>query len=254
MPLPAKGAVAPMPSRTAGLFASRGAGRAAGAACVRKGGFLALCRRSLSRPARTARVQPRTAGSQPHRPIPAASKSRVYQSRRVAAASTASGATRSRAGPAPPLRRAEGGIARFAASTTSEQRTRWHDWIGFSRVNFSCSRPSGGRRMAATHLVGRRSRRRRARAAIHCFDIQGSSSASTASTAKLLGPDAARRTGATKAAAVPANARTSFMLLAVSSHREAKLYGTGSHISAIFSTLMLHVIAAASRRATKGHA
>ena len=37
LPLPAKGAVAPMPSRTAGLFASRGAGRAAGAACVRKG-------------------------------------------------------------------------------------------------------------------------------------------------------------------------------------------------------------------------
>ena len=165
MPLPAKGAVAPMPSRTAGLFASRGAGRAAGAACVRKGGFLALCRRSLSRPARTARVQPRTAGSQPHRPIPAASKSRVYQSRRVAAASTASGATRSRAGPAPPRRRAGGGIARFAASTTSEQRTGCHAWIGFSRVNFSCSRPSGGRRMAATHLVRRRSRRRRARAA-----------------------------------------------------------------------------------------
>jgi len=191
LPLPAKGAVAPMPSRTAGLFASRGAGRAAGAACVRKGGFLALGPRYLSRPARAAGSPPRTAGSQLRLCNAAASESRVYQSRRVAAASTASGATRSRAGPAPPLRRAGGGIARFAASTTSEQRTGCHAWIGFSRVNFSCSRPSGGRRMAATHLVGGRSRRRRARAAIHCFDTQGSNSASTASTTKILGPDAA---------------------------------------------------------------
>ena len=132
------------------------------------------------------------AGSQPRRPSnSAASESRVSQSRRASAASTASGATLPRAGPAAPLRRAGGGIARFAASTTSEQRTRWHAWIGFSRVNFSCSRPSGGRRMAATHLVVWRSRRRRARAAIHCFDIQGFFSASTASTAILLGPDAA---------------------------------------------------------------
>ena len=191
MPLPAKGAVAPMPSRTAGLFASRGAGRAAGAACVRKGGFPALCRRSLSRPARAAGSQPRTAGSQPRRPNPAASESRVYQSRRVAAASTASGATRSRAGPAPPLRRAGGGIARFAASTTSEQRTRWHGWIGFSRVKCSCSRPSGGRGMVATHRVDRWSRRRRARAAIHGFDIRGPNAASTASTTKILGSGAA---------------------------------------------------------------
>ena len=191
MPLPAKGAVAPMPSRTAGLFASRGAGRAAGAACVRKGGFLALCRRSLSRPARTAGSQPRTAGSQPRRPIPAASESRVYQSRRVAAAATASGATRSRAGPAPPLRRAGGGIARFAASTTSEQRTRWHAWIVFSQTDLMRSQPSGGRWMVTTHRADRWSRRRRARAAIHCFDIQGFFSASTASTAILLGPDAA---------------------------------------------------------------
>ena len=164
MPLPAKGAVAPMPSRTAGLFASRGAGRAAGAACVRKGGFLALGPRYLSRPARAAGSPPRTAGSQLRLCNAAASESRVYQSRRVAAASTASGATRSRAGPAPPLRRAGGGIARFAASTTSEQRTRWHAWIVFSQADLMRSQPSGGRRLTATHLVGRRSRRRRARA------------------------------------------------------------------------------------------
>ena len=130
--------------------------------------------------------------SQPRRPNnPAASESRVYQSRRAAAASTASGATRSRAGPAAPLRRAGGGIARFAASTTSGQRTRWHAWIVFSQADLMRSQPSGGRGLAATHQVVRWSRRRRARAAIHAFDIQGSPAASTASPAKILGSGAA---------------------------------------------------------------
>ena len=148
--------------------------------CSRSAGSRGLSRpllsaSGLSRPARTA-------GS---------SESRVYQSRRVAAASTASGATHSRAGPAAPLRRAGGGIARFAASTTSWQRTVWHAWIVFSQADFMRSQPSGGRGMAATHQVVRWSRRRRARAAIHCFDIQGWESASTASTAKIFAPDAA---------------------------------------------------------------
>ena len=114
------------------------------------------------------------AGFQPRRPCnPAASESRVYQSRRVADVATASGATLPRAGPAAPLRRAGGGIARFAASTTSGQRTVWHACIGFSQADLMRSQPSGGRRMAATHLVGRRSRRRRARAAIHCLRHPG---------------------------------------------------------------------------------
>ena len=59
MPLPAKGAVAPMPSSTAGLFASRGAGRAAGAACVRKMSFWRSMRsRSAGSRARRGRSGP----------------------------------------------------------------------------------------------------------------------------------------------------------------------------------------------------
>lgn len=254
MPLPAKGAVAPMPSRTAGLFASRGAGRAAGAACVRKGGFLALCRRSLSRPARTARVQPRTAGSQPHRPIPAASKSRVYQSRRVAAASTASGATRSRAGPAPPLRRAGGGIARFAASTTSEQRTGCHAWIVFSQADLMRSQPSGGGWMVTTHRADRWSRRRRARAAIHCFDIQGFFSASTASTARLLGPDAAHGPARRRPQPYPPMRGRASSFGAVLASLTPRCEMRAGSFRALWQTLPARMIAAASRRAVRAHA
>ena len=240
MPLPAKGAVAPMPSRTAGLFASRGAGRAAGAACVRKVSFWRSMR-SLAAVSRVRRDRP-------------ASESRVYQSRRVSAASTASGATLPRAGPAAPLRRAGGGIARFAASTTSGQRTRWHAWIGFSQADLMRSQPSGGRRMAAMHRVDRWSRRRRARAAIYGLRHPGLRLRVNATKFQNSWTRRCVRTGATNAAALPSdNARTTFILAQIVQKNQSCTKDACGFLR-FFSTCLLHGISGVVGRAVKPHA
>ena len=186
--------------------------------------------------------------------IPARRKAASHKSRRASAASTASGATRSRAGPATPLHRAGGGIARFAASTTSGQRSVWHVWIGSSQADLMRSQPSGGGWMVTTHRADRWSRRRRARAAIHCFDIQGFFSASTASTAILLGPDAAHGPARRRPQPYPPMRGRASSFGAVLASLTPRCEMRAGSFRALWQTLPARMIAAASRRAVRAHA